>query len=292
MAKKESGGIRLLHADEIECRAAAANGKGVSLLLYKDARVDQKILDETFGMFGWKRSHQCMDGSLYCTVEVKDKESGEWIAKQDVGTEGNYEKEKSQASDSFKRACFNWGIGRELYSAPFIWIPASKVNIQEKAGKYYCNERFAVASISYNEGREIIELGIADSRGEMVFSWTNPVNAAGSRKKDASTKQMTQVEGEKRRTGAGSRKQEASFSAGQTVPQERKQGKAGTDARKKETGLSAGQMASLEGELKRTGVGMDAVRKRYQFEDPADMTGDIYAKVMEALAKTKSAEAA
>ena len=116
--------IRLLRAEEIECRIAMVNEKGLSLLLYKDARVDQRILDETFGAFGWKRSHQCIDGNLYCTVEVYNKDSGEWVSKQDVGTTGYTEKEKSQASDSFKRACFNWGIGRELYSAPFIWIPA------------------------------------------------------------------------------------------------------------------------------------------------------------------------
>ena len=99
--------IRLLRADEIECRAATVGEKGISLLLYKDARVDQRILDETFGVFGWKRSHQSIDGNLYCTVEIRDEGSGEWIGKQDVGTTGYTEKEKSQASDSFKRACFN-----------------------------------------------------------------------------------------------------------------------------------------------------------------------------------------
>lgn len=124
--------IRLLKADEIECRAAMVSEKGLSLLLYKDARVDQKILDETFGIFGWKRSHQCIDGNLYCTVEIFDRDSGTWVAKQDVGTMSNSEKEKGQASDSFKRACFNWGIGRELYTAPFIWIPAGKADIQSK----------------------------------------------------------------------------------------------------------------------------------------------------------------
>ena len=88
--------IRLLRADEIECRIAVINEKGLSLLLYKDARVDQKILDETFGVFGWKRGHQCIDGNLHCTVEIRDRETGEWIAKQDVGTTGYAEKEKSQ----------------------------------------------------------------------------------------------------------------------------------------------------------------------------------------------------
>ena len=110
--------IRLLNADEIECRIAVINEKGLSLLLYKDARVDQRILDETFGMFGWKRSHQCIDGNLYCTVEIRDRETGEWIAKQDVGTTGYAEKEKSQASDSFKRACFNWGLEGSCIQPP------------------------------------------------------------------------------------------------------------------------------------------------------------------------------
>ena len=163
--------IRLLKADEIECRVAAVSEKGLSLLLYKDARVDQRILDETFGMFGWKRSHQSIDGNLYCTVEIRDRETGEWIAKQDVGTTGYAEKEKSQASDSFKRACFNWGIGRELYSAPFIWIPASKVQIQKKDNKFYCNENFHVLSIIYDESREIAGLQIASGRGGILFEW-------------------------------------------------------------------------------------------------------------------------
>lgn len=104
MDKKE---IRLLRAEEIECRVATVSEKGLSLLLYKDARVDQKILDEAYTPFGWKRTHQSIDGNLYCTVEIYDAEKDEWIAKQDVGVTSYSEKEKGQASDSFKRACFN-----------------------------------------------------------------------------------------------------------------------------------------------------------------------------------------
>lgn len=147
----EKKSIRLLRANEIECRISTISAKGLSLLLYKDARVDQRILDETFTAFGWKRTHQCINGSLYCTVEILNKESGEWVAKQDVGTTGYAEKEKSQASDSFKRACFNWGIGRELYTAPFIWISADKVKIEFKDNKYCCYEHFRVSVIEYNE---------------------------------------------------------------------------------------------------------------------------------------------
>ena len=107
--------IRLLKAEEIECRIATINETGLSLLLYKDARVDQRVLDDAFGVFGWKRSHQSIDGNLYCTVSILNRETGEWISKQDVGTMSYSEKEKGQASDSFKRACFNIGVGRELY---------------------------------------------------------------------------------------------------------------------------------------------------------------------------------
>ncbi len=166
----ENSIIRLLRADEIECRVATVNEKGVSVLLYKDARVDQKILDEVFGAFAWKRTHQSIDGNLYCTVEIFDKENQIWVAKQDVGTTGYTEKEKSQASDSFKRACFNWGIGRELYSAPFIWVSATKAEIRKNGDRYLCSDRFSVAYIEYNEEREIAGLTIRnDSKGIIVY---------------------------------------------------------------------------------------------------------------------------
>lgn len=134
--------IRLLRANEIECRISTINEKGVSLLLFKDARVDQKILDETFTPFGWRRTHQSIDGNLYCTVEIWDIEKHQWIAKQDVGTTSYSEKEKGQASDSFKRACFNWGLGRELYTAPFIWVSASQVTVQKKGDRYVTPDQF------------------------------------------------------------------------------------------------------------------------------------------------------
>ena len=255
--------IRLLKADEIECRVSVINEKGLSLLLYKDARVDQKILDETFGIFGWKRSHQCIDGNLYCTVEIRDKETGEWIAKQDVGTMSYSEKEKGQASDSFKRACFNWGIGRELYTAPFIWIPAGKADIQSKdAGnrnqekKYYCNNRFSVSSIEYNDKREISALAVVNGRGEAVYVM-KPKNVSGS--------------------NAG----------GKGVPVAGKQKK----EKQKDT-LSEEQMASLLEELDRTGVAAEAVKERYKIQEMGTMSDELYMKVMAALSKTKSSKAA
>ena len=163
--------IRLLRADEIECRIGTINEKGLSLLLYKDARADMKILDETFGVFGWKRTHQSIDGNLYCTVEIWDSEKQSWISKQDVGTVSYTEKEKGQASDSFKRACVSVGIGRELYSAPFIWVSAQKCNIQRRNDKLICYDKFSVSEISYSKDREIISLSIVNGdTGEVVYS--------------------------------------------------------------------------------------------------------------------------
>lgn len=162
--------IRLLRAEEIECRASYIQENGLSLLLFKDARVDQKILDETFTPFGWRRSHQEIGENLYCTVEVWDDKKKQWIGKQDVGSASIAEKEKGQASDSFKRACFNWGIGRELYTAPFLWIPAEYAGIQKKGERYVSTERFRVSSISYDEERSICDLEIVNRKGQVVYA--------------------------------------------------------------------------------------------------------------------------
>lgn len=196
--------VRLLRANEIECRVATLNEKGVSLLLFKDARVDQKILDEMFTPFGWKRTHQAIDGNLYCTVEVWDGDKNQWIAKQDVGTMSYSEKEKGQASDSFKRACFNWGVGRELYTAPFIWVPSSKVRIEKKGDKFYCNERFKVKEIGYDADRNIDRLTICGSSGKILYS----MRMESAEEKEMpqghpilSNGQMGRLEAELKRTG-------------------------------------------------------------------------------------------
>lgn len=166
--------FRKLRADEIEVRVATINEKGLSLLLYKDARVDQNILDETFGIFGWQRDHQLIGDRLYCTVSVKDPDTEEWIHKQDVGVESYTEKEKGQASDAFKRACFNLGIGRELYTAPFIWINAGDYTVSKtKEGKPTTYDRFKVSQISY-DGNRIDGLTIMnEKKGAVVFKFWN-----------------------------------------------------------------------------------------------------------------------
>lgn len=160
-----------LQACDIECRIAVVRKTGVSLLLYKDARVDMRALDSSVGRMNWQRSHQIIDGNLYCTISIWDEEKKQWVSKQDVGVESYAEKEKGQASDSFKRAGFNWGIGRELYTAPFIWIPSSKCEISAKGDGYTCSDRFKVRSIQVEDGN-ITALEITNEKtGNLVFSW-------------------------------------------------------------------------------------------------------------------------
>ena len=159
--------FRTLRADEIDCRIAQVkkDGSGLSLLLYKDARCDQNILDEVVGPYNWKREHT--RDNRNCVVSIWDSEKEQWISKEDTGTESNTEREKGLASDSFKRACFNWGIGRELYTAPFIWINAKDCKINN--GK--CYDRFTVKGIGYTDG-VITGLEIKNqATGKICYKW-------------------------------------------------------------------------------------------------------------------------
>ena len=158
--------FRLLNADEIDCRVSTVSEKGLSLLLYKDSRVDMNLLDETVGPMNWQRSHTRENAN--CIVSIWDSEKNQWISKEDTGTESFTEKEKGLASDSFKRACFNWGIGRELYTAPFIWVMASNVKLIEKNGKKSTYDKFKVKSIGYSDTGIINALEIVNAQTNKV----------------------------------------------------------------------------------------------------------------------------
>lgn len=165
--------FRTLKPDEIDVRVGTINEKGATLLLYKDARCDMQLLDEA-GV-KWKREHQTVNGKLFCTVSIWDEDIKEWVSRQDVGVESQAEATKGEASDSFKRACFNWGIGRELYTAPFTWIAADKYTSfkNPKTGKLGTYDKFSVEKIKYDEKtREIIGLAISnDKTKKLVFIW-------------------------------------------------------------------------------------------------------------------------
>lgn len=152
--------FRALRADEVDARISICKENGIALLLYKDARCDMNILDETVGALNWQRSHSRENAN--CKVSIWDKEKQQWVSKEDTGTESNTEAEKGLASDSFKRACFNWGIGRELYTAPFIWIsPDNLKSLRKNGNKYVCYDHFRVTSMQVVKGR-ITQLTIAN----------------------------------------------------------------------------------------------------------------------------------
>lgn len=162
--------FRLLRGDEIECRVSQINGNGLTLLLYKTARTDANLLDETVGADKWTNDFKLVDGVLYGGIGV-DYGNG-YVWKWDAGTESATEAEKGRASDAFKRAGFKHGIGRELYSAPFIWIAAKDCNIKEgKNGKLVCYDDFYVAAIEYDDKQDISRLIICN-RDVAVFEWT------------------------------------------------------------------------------------------------------------------------
>lgn len=166
--------IRCLQPNEIEVRVQSVGEKGAQLLLYKDSRCDKRILDETFGILGWKDSYQEIKGNLFCTVSIWDDDKKQWVDKQDCGVESFSEKEKGQASDAFKRACFNVGIGRELYTRIFYYANvATKYDASKKkyelADKYMT---FHVVEIKTNEETEKIEkIKIADNKDNIVFEY-------------------------------------------------------------------------------------------------------------------------
>lgn len=161
--------MRKLKADEIECRVAQVTAKGCSLLLYKTARVDRAILDEEFGQMNWQNDFKVVDGKMYGGIGIYSNDLKEWVWKWDCGTESNTEAEKGQASDCFKRAGFKWGIGIELYSAPFIFIQCETVkngNRYELVNKYV---KYQVLEIGYADNGDINKLKIIDDKGNTVF---------------------------------------------------------------------------------------------------------------------------
>lgn len=163
--------MRKLTKDEIECRVAQVTPKGCTLLLYKTARVDRAILDEEFGQFGWQNDFKVIDGKMYGGIGIYSNDLSEWLWRWDCGVESNTEAEKGQASDAFKRAGFKWGIGVELYTAPFIFVQCETVFNKDKH-KYEMVDKYAkfkVDSIGYSDNGEINKLSIINSNNDKVF---------------------------------------------------------------------------------------------------------------------------
>ena len=161
--------------DEIDFRVQSINKGGyATILAYKDARVDMNRLDAVYGVEGWQKKYDLIDGHLFCSVGIWSKTMAQWIWKQDVGTESNTEKEKGEASDAFKRACFNLGIGRELYAYPLIQIQLKKDEYELKNEKAVAtwNLRLKewVWSSEFKDGK-LVSLSCVDNKKEVRFSY-------------------------------------------------------------------------------------------------------------------------
>lgn len=170
--------FRKLNADEIDVRVATVKENGVSLLLYKDARVDQNLLDETVGQFSWQRDHKELKGVIYCGIGIYNEKANQWVWKWDAGSESFADKEKGEASDSFKRAGFNWGIGRELYTSPFIWVNKENVNLISKGNGFTTYDTFIVKDITYDLNGNIKDLTIVNKKSNKVVFGSKSFNVA------------------------------------------------------------------------------------------------------------------
>ena len=170
--KKE---IPLLTAQDVELRVAQVvktkSGVYAVLLVYKNARIDMKILDDVFGAMNWDRKHDTIDGKLFCTVSIWDEEKQRWVSKQDVGVPSNAESTKGEASDAFKRACFNWGIGRELYSAPDIRVKLEDYEVASSDnGKPKTYAKFYVEEMNFDkEQNKFTSFKVVDKDGNERF---------------------------------------------------------------------------------------------------------------------------
>lgn len=234
MAARNELVFRKLRSDEIDARISRVNNGGVSVLLYIDARAAMKLFDETVGSFGWKDEYREMHGSVFCRISIKNPETGEWVAKEDVGSESNVEKEKGQVSDAFKRASVKWGIGRELYTAPDIFIPAAKCNLNGNK----CYDKFYVDRILYNDSGEIIYVRVINKskyengKPVIAYEYRTPESdawiakqreAAAAKKAQAANAPQQQTQGQPRQQAPAQTQDRPQAQAMQQQPQQRPQ---------------------------------------------------------------------
>lgn len=190
----------LLTAKDVELRTAQIKktnyGVYITLLVYKDARVDMRMLDKLYGPLGWQRHHREINGRLYCTISVYDKENNIWIEREDVGTPSNTEEVKGESSDSFKRAGFNFGIGRELYDAPNIRFKLNDGEYSEYNGKVSCYMKFRVSEMEYDaDAGEFIKFTVVDEKGNIRFANKKAVNVAQSVQNQPTQREKQQTNG-------------------------------------------------------------------------------------------------
>lgn len=250
--------FRLLRADEIDLRVGTVGKKGASLLLYKDARCDMNVLDATVGEMNWQRRHTRDNNN--CIVSIWDEQKACWVEKEDVGTESNTEKAKGLASDSFKRACVCWGIGRELYTAPFIFIPcATEAKIVNGKTVYSLADRYffdgwQVSDIAYDEDKRVITgLVICDKYGEVQYEYKN-----GKQKK-------------KKEAAPEAKKQNAKTAAPSAAP----------TPKRAQGGISQEQIDEITGLCMEFNIDIADLMRRYKCNSLAQVPAEYYGSVVE-----------
>lgn len=208
--------IPLLEKEDIEVRIQqACKGNKALALLYKTSRTDMRILDKVFGIYGWKDEYKDIKGNLYCGISIYDNEKKEWITKWDCGIESQQEdgnERKAEASDATKRCAVKIGIGRELYTAPMIFLNAQTKEISSNGNKVKYGlvnpyEKYSVSYIAYNGRREISSLEIVDSKDNVVYSFNcgrKPKNSStildNSKPKNVSTEEEKAVRTQDKRS--------------------------------------------------------------------------------------------
>lgn len=162
-----------LKVSDIDFRVQSINKGGYAVILaYKDARVDMNRLDSVCGQLNWKREHTRDNAN--CIVSIWDESKKQWVSKEDTGTESNTEKEKGLASDSFKRACFNWGIGRELYDYPVMQVKLNDDEFEIKGDKAYTTWNLKLKEwiwfTEFTDGK-LNYIGAKDQNKKLRFQW-------------------------------------------------------------------------------------------------------------------------
>lgn len=165
-----------LRIEEIDFRVQSINKGGyATILAYKDARVDMNRLDAVYGVEGWQKKYEVINNHLFCSVGIYSEKLNQWVWKQDVGTESNTEKEKGEASDAFKRACFNLGIGRELYDYPIIQIKLEQNEFEIKNDKAYATFNFQLKKwvwfSQFDSLGKLSYLGCKDQNNKVRFQF-------------------------------------------------------------------------------------------------------------------------
>ena len=162
-----------LSIDQIDFRVQSINKGGyATILAYKDARVDMQRLDEVVGPLNWKREHT--NGNHNCIVSIWCGEKNQWVSKEDTGTESYSDSEKGLASDSFKRACFNLGIGRELYDYPVISVKLNADEFTTDGQKVKATWKLKLRDwVWYSEFKDgkVSFLAAKDDNGSLRYKW-------------------------------------------------------------------------------------------------------------------------